>query len=210
MVTRSSACVFIFLASLVVGVAVCIRTIGQGHTTASERFLLSVVLTALSAVASWTTSYYYASYSSGKNLKVFARKAAEKVTNLSNELDRLSIYLQGELEADEYETPTHTLLARDLRIEGAIHIVNTLKSVNDGSLSDWQGVIGDEISAQRERQQEYKEELSELLERFESLYATGPIGPAMDQGEGAMELRKEVQAIRADLRTLASQVLASS
>ncbi len=204
--TRSSLGVFILLALVVVGVIACIWTIGKGNTTSSEGLLLSVILTVLSAIASWTASYHYASYSSGKNLKVFARKAAEKVTNLSNELDRLSIFLQGELEPDEYETPTQTVLARDLRIEGAIHIINTLKSVNDGSLSDWQGVIGDEISAQRERQQEREEELSELVERFESLYARAPLAAAMDQGESAMALRKEVQSIRADLRTLASQV----
>lgn len=206
MEVRFSLGVYALLALVVVGVIACIWAIGRGNTTTAEGILLSVVLTILSAIVSWTASYYYSSYSSGKNLKVFARKAAEKVTNLSNELDRLSMFLQGELEADEYETPTQTVLARDLRIEGAIHIINTLKSVNDGSLSDWQGVIGDEISAQRERQQEREEELSELLERFESLYAAAPLAPAVDQGEGAVALRAEVQAIRADLRTLASQV----
>ncbi len=206
MENRSLPALYVLFASLVVGVIVCIWVIARGNTSATEGLLLSVVLTILSAIASWMLSYYYASYSSSKNLKVFALKAAEKVTNLSNELDRLSVFLQAELEADEYETPSQALLARDLRIEGAIHVVNTLKSVNDGSLSDWQGVIGDEISAQRERQQEYKEEVSELLERFESLYAATPLAAAMDQGESAIALGKEVQALRADLRTLASQV----
>lgn len=206
MENRPSSGVYILLAAIIIGVIVCVWVIAKGNTTSTEGLLLSVVLTILSAIGSWITSDYYASYSSNKNLMVFARKAAEKVTNLSNELDRLSVFLQQELEADEYETPTQVVLARDLRIEGAIHIINTLKSVNDGSLSDWQGVIGDEISAQRERQEEREEELRELVERFESLYTTAPLTPATGQGESTSALRSEIKAIRTDLRMFASQL----
>jgi hypothetical protein len=40
------------------------------------------------------------------------------------------------------------LQAREERIESAIHLIRTLKSVNDTSLSDWEGVIGDELSSE--------------------------------------------------------------
>ena len=85
----------------------------------------------------------------------FALKAAEKVDNLSQELDRLTAYLQQELTdaaggAPQAATP-EALRLKDARIESAIHIIGTLKSVNDRSLSDWQGVIGDELDTRQRR-----------------------------------------------------------
>ncbi len=93
-----------------------------------------------------------------------------------------------------------------MRFEGAIHIINTLKSVNDRSLSDWQGVIGEEISAQREVQEEREETLRDLLDRLDSLqHATlNPPPPHHDQERE--HLFAEVAAIRSEVRLLAAQV----
>lgn len=149
---------------------------------------------------------YYANYSSDENLRIFALKASEKVTNLSNELTRLSVFLQQELESEDYDSPREELLHRDARIEAAIHIINTLKSVNDKSLSDWQGVIGDEISARLEVQEEREEHFRELLERVESL----PAGTLEEYGNQRHSdtggVRSELESIRKDIRMLATQV----
>lgn len=83
------------------------------------------------------------------NLRTYALKAAEKVNNLSNELNLLSVYLQQELDSADYDSTDEELLAKEERLESAIHIINTLKSVNDTALSDWEGVIGDELDQQR-------------------------------------------------------------
>lgn len=193
--------------ALLTGILFCLWRITRGVGTATEALLLSVILTIASTIASWVVSNYYANYSYDENLRVFALKASEKVTNLSNELTRLSVFLQQELESNDYDSPREELLHRDARIEAAIHIINTLKSVNDKSLSDWQGVIGDEISAQREVQEEREEHLRELLERVESLPAESSEGygdrPRPDNSAG---VRAELDSIRKDLRVLATQV----
>lgn len=180
---------------MMLGAALCVWRISAGPQTGNEAILLSVILTIFSVVASWTASRYYANSSFNRSLKLFALKAAEKVTNLSNELDRLSVFLREELKSD-YDSPPQTLLARNLRIESAIHVINTLKSVNDKSLSDWQGVIGEEISAQREMQEEREESLRELLERLELVSVPSPEDP----------LRTEVDSIKKDVQVLAAQI----
>jgi len=192
---------------LLLVIAICLWKITSGPSTQTEALLLSVVLTLCSVAASWVLSRFYADYSHSKNLRFFALKAAEKVTNLSDELVRLSGFLQQELESDGYESPKEELLAKDGKIESAIHIINTLKSVNDRSLSDWQGVIGDEITAQREAQEEREETLRELLQRLESLPVASPPAEHSEVDEGTTDtLRNELDSIRKEVRVLAAQV----
>jgi len=197
---------WILVATIIIGVVACIWAIASGSLTDRESLLLGIVLTILSSVGSWISSHYYSEYSSSKNLKVFALKAAEKVTNLSDELDRLSVFLQQELGSDEYETPDQTILSRDARIDGAIHIITTLKSVNDRSLSDWQGAIGDEIIARREEQEEREEDLRELVDRVEALYQTGLESNAPGQHENTIALAEELNAVRGDIHLMTSLV----
>ncbi|MEK6333813.1 MAG: hypothetical protein AABM67_02630 [Acidobacteriota bacterium] len=194
------------LAALILGILLCLWMIARGGTTTTESLLVTVVLTILSILGSWIASGFYSERSFNKNLRVFALKASEKVTNLSNELDRLSAFLQQELEADDYHSPNEALLAKNSRIEAAVHVINTLKSVNDGSRSDWQGVIGDEIIRQREEQEEREEELKELIERVESLSVSDVETESEEAHEDAATLRAEVDSMKADLRVLASQV----
>ncbi len=105
------------------------------------------------------------------NLRTYALKAAEKVTNLSNELSRLSTYLQQELDYTDYRNTEEKLQAKEERLESAIHLLSTLKSVNDTSLSDWQGVIGDELAVQREETKEREQELRAMLLEVEAQLA---------------------------------------
>lgn len=78
--------------------------------------------------------------------------------------------------------------------------------MNDRSLSDWQGVIGEEISAQREVQEEREEMLHDLLDRFDSLQHAmlGTTDTQHEAGEG--QLYSEIASIRSELRLLASQI----
>jgi len=188
----------------VTGISTCLWRIASGSPTANEALLLSLVLTGLSIAASWIVSQYYSETSFNKNLRVFALKAAEKVTNLSNEFDRLSLFLQQELKEPEYESSGEALLAKDLRIESAIHIINTLKSVNDKSLSDWQGIIDEEISAKREEQEAREETLREIMERFDDLQHS-----RFDEHNQEAEqerLQSELASIRNQLRLMTAQV----
>ena len=190
---------------VLLGILLCLYIIATRELNASESLLLSLVLTILSLIGSWVASRYYSEISFNNNLRIFALKAAEKVNNLSNELDRLSVYLQHELESTDYETLKEELLARDMRIEGAIHIINTLKSVNDRSLSDWQGVIGEELNAQREEREEREEDLRELVDRVETLSIQ--LGNTADERNSlTAALKSEVESIKTDLRVVTSQI----
>lgn len=192
----------LLMTSMMVGVVLCLWTILSRKATPTEALLLSVLLTVFSVLGSWIASAYYAEHSFDRNLRVFALKASEKVTNLSNELDRLIGFLQQELNTEDYESPSEALLARDMRIQATIHVINTLKSVNDRSLSDWEGVIGEEIIAQREEQELREEQLRELLERVSTL-------PQADHESGMHDpaaLRRELDAVRRDIKVLGAQI----
>ena len=135
----------------------------------------------------------------------YALKASEKVNNLSNELNKLAAYLEQELSYVDYENPKEALSAREERIESAIHLIRTLKSVNDTSLSDWEGVIGDELEEQREEQIEKEEQLKELMERFEFL-AAHHRQEIMGTQVNADSIRAEVQSLKSDLRSALAQL----
>jgi hypothetical protein len=197
----------ILLVGLLVGILISLFRIAFGAPSPSESLLLSTLLTVFSILGSWIVSKHYSEHDFNKSLRLFALKAAEKVTNLSKELDRLSAVLQDELKDEDYDSPQEALLAKTIRMEGAIHIVRTLKSVNDGSLSDWQGVIGEEITAKLEDQEQREETLRELFERFESLQSKQPeLRETIQEDEQTAKLRAEVDSIRDDLRMLVGQV----
>ena len=150
------------------GIGACIYSIGTGDLTNRESALLSVLLTFLSILAAWIVSHFYSASQHRKaidevkefhrtNLRTYAIKAAEKVTNLSNQLNRLSVYLQEALEKSDSEHINEELLEKNVRIESAAYLVNTLMSMNDNALSDWDGVIGDLLDQQREEIREREE-----------------------------------------------------
>lgn len=94
-----------------------------------------------------------------------------------------------------------------MRMEAAIHMLGTLKSINEGSLSDWQAVIADEISQQKEKQEEKEETLREVIEMMKALPVSSP---TPEKPEGAQNndeiLAKEIDSIRSEIRLLATQV----
>ena len=196
----------VVLAALCLGLAACFYVTAKGVAGITQGLLLSILLAILSILAAWLTSGYFAEISFRHSLRTFALKAADHVSDLSNELDRLSVFLQQELNANDYRSPDEELLAKELRIESAIHIIQALKSVNNRSLSDWEEIIGEEISAQRVERHEHEEDLRELVERVEALspeYIEGLVSGG-DENTDAFQIQME--AIRAELRLLASQI----
>lgn len=173
----------------------------------TETVLLGIVQTIFSLFAGWGLTHAYAKNSERKavreveeihqrNLRTYALKAAEKVENLSRELNRLAIYLDQELEEDCYETPIEELSAKEERIQSAIHILNTLKSVNDTSLSDWRGVIGDEIDEILHKAERREEVLEKIVDRVERL-ETASVEKGSDESG---RLLREMDKLRRDLR----------
>jgi predicted RNA-binding Zn-ribbon protein involved in translation (DUF1610 family) len=193
------------------GLGVVLYLMTSSSPTVEEVTLLSVLLALLSILAAWLVTHIYSRLEKDReitrvqevhqaNLRMYALKAAEKVNNLSNELARLAVYLEEELENEDLDAPQTVLQRRDSRIASAIHLVNTLKSMNDTGLSDWEGVIGDELDKQREAREEQLEQLEELTDRLQHLYEPLLDGVVSSQARSE-EVRREVAAIRRELRT---------
>jgi len=140
-----------------------------------------------------------------ENLRTYALKAAEKVTNLSNELNRLSAYLEEELEDGETRTNEIALLSAHERITSAIHIVYTLRSVNDTALSDWQGVIGDQLDKQREEMREKQEQLREIILETVDVLKQGDENASI-KSSGTDELHNTLRSLNSELKFAIKQI----
>lgn len=205
---------YLIAVAFAAGVGVCIYFIGAGNLTPHESALLGVILTILAILATWVITDIYTKSQYTKaieevqqvhqaNLRTYALKAAEKVNNLSNQLNRLAAYLEEALEYDEKTDMHDAFLSNQDRIVSAIHIINTLQSVNDTALSDWEGVIGDELDDQRVKQQEKEEELAELIDRLES-FSESQIDAQKYAQDTTQTLSREMESIRRDMRSIAS------
>lgn len=196
------------------GIGVSIYFIAGGDLTPKESALVSVISTILAILATWVITHIYTQSQHKKaieevqqahlsNLRTYALKAAEKVNNLSNQLNRLAAYLEEVFEYDETTDMHDTFLENQQRIGSAIHIINTLKSVNDTALSDWEGVIADELDEQRLRQAEKEQELAELIDRLETL-SESQIDTQRYAQDSTETLSREMESIRKDIRSMAS------
>jgi len=165
--------------AILIGLGFCFKYISSENLSSAENVLISILLTILSALLSWIITHIYARNENSqkisdikndysKNLQTYARKASEKVDNLSNELSKLSLFLKDELENEE-DSLDHDIFAKKSRIESAIHIIGTLKSINDKSLSDWQGVIPEDLEERDENQREETEALLDVISKFNKL-----------------------------------------
>lgn len=200
--------------SLSIILSIILIFLSLADLTGRESALLGTVLTIASVFAGGLITHAYSQQSTAaaldeisefhqKNLRTYALKAAEKVNNLSKELSRLSLYLAEELEESDYRSVDEELLAKEERIQSTIHMLDTLKSVNDTSLSDWRGVIGEELHEQRVEEEERAEELNELLDRFAALEAAH-----LDTQKkfDAIAMKQELEEIKKGFRTLAKEI----
>jgi hypothetical protein len=193
---------------LVISILGIIIYISNQELTVHESTLLSVLLTILSIIVSWVLASHFAKSTQKQaidevkteyqnNLRTYALNAAEKVNNLSNELTKLALYLRSNLD-NEDDSDEFAIYSKIERIESAIHIVNTLKSVNDTSLSDWKGVIGDELEEREEEREEREERLLELTEKIESI--------VHNQSENKVKPSSELSQIKEQLEKLSKTI----
>lgn len=193
---------FIFLSLIIISVA---------ELSNRETTLLGTVLTLISVGIGWGISHHYSTEDKNqavaeirdfeqKNLRTYALKAAEKVTNLSKELNRLSLYLEEELQYTSYRNSDEELFAKEERIESAIHMLESLRSINDTSLSDWQGVIGEELDEQREIANEQAEALKALTDRISIIEG------ANDSSLSLNRETQEIEDLKKQIRSLATEI----
>ncbi|WP_312526919.1 hypothetical protein [Comamonas sp.] len=208
---RQEIVMIVLLVLGVVFITAVLLVISLADLTNRETTLLGTVLTLLSVLIGWGISHFYASQDKKaaieevrdfeqRNLRTYALKAAEKVTNLSKELNRLSAYLQEELQFTDYRNAEDELFAKEERIESAIHMLGSLRSINDTSLSDWQGVIGEELDEQREAEQEQAAALQELSDRLTSLEVAPPSNvPSSVSSAEIDEIKRQLRAISTEV-----------
>ncbi len=181
--------------------------------TPFETTLLGLILAAISAVVSWIITHYYFERSKEisiaalkedyrENLRTYALKAAEKVSNLSNELNILATYIDNVMEPDDDVDAKTALLLSEQKFAGIVHIVRTLKSMNDTSLSDWGGVIGEELERKKQEEAEREGQLEGLLTQINSvLKVTNDIG---HQGDVLNSIKSELKSLGSQFRTNAA------
>jgi len=194
---------------LVASIVIVLVVISMNDLTTNESTLLGVLLTVLSFIASWIVSDFFARKSLRdsidevkneyqNNLRTYALNAAEKVNNLSNELSKLASYLKSELDKDD-SSDEYALYSKIERIESSIHIINTLKSVNDTSLSDWKGVIGDELEVREEEKEEREERLLQITENIESILRNQGSTKKKESNEEMIIIKKQLENLEKSL-----------
>lgn len=200
----------VLMAGMLVGIIYCLSRLASTVPSPTESLLWSVILTIFSVIGSWIASHYYSQASFNTSQRTFASKAAEKVLNLSNELDRLSVSLQEDLKPEQYATSAEEILAKSLALENAVYALRTLKSMNDGSLSDWAGVTGEDIiDARREDQEEKETRLRDLVDRLAALSSATvqkEAAPHAIEEQEPAQFSSELASLRDDVRALAAQV----
>jgi DNA-binding transcriptional regulator GbsR (MarR family)/transcription elongation factor Elf1/uncharacterized membrane protein (DUF485 family) len=160
--------------ALLLGLGLCLYIAGTRQLSSNETVMLGILLTIFSILISWIFTHLYSQATlhrnteevkalHAENIRTFAVKAAEKVFNLSNEFDRLNAYLRNIDYSDIDNSDIENLVLNE-RINATVHVIETLKSMNDTFLSDWKGVIGNEI----QQQQNLEQQISEIQTQLES------------------------------------------
>ncbi|MEH6577393.1 MAG: hypothetical protein V7731_10010 [Amphritea sp.] len=205
-----------FIVLFILGILGILIHLSSAQLSNTETGLLSTILTILSVIAAWVVSHLYAASGHEKtieevktahqeNLQTYALKAAEKVNNLSDQLNKLAVYIKEGIDNTDYDTVEEGLRSREERLHSSIHMIAMLKSVNDTSLSDWQGVIGDELEDQREERQEREVELIEIAEKLEGLWESNNSNESLDK-----QLSKQLSDIKTDVSHLMMEMTGSS
>lgn len=169
---------------------VIILLIGKSESTGTEQTLLSILLTVVSIVVTGFITQAYAGQSHQRNLEMFGLKAAEKVLNLSHELVRLQAYVGSFIEDAPLSEPEFTTRINIERLNMISHLIGTLRSVNDRSLSDWEGVVGEKLEQQKEEAHEQEERLADMVSRVEDLLSSR--GEFRAQAQGIETLTREL------------------
>ena len=146
--------------ALIMGIGICLYISFVKDLSPNESLMIAILVTFFSMFISWILTHVYSQISlrfhtkiakqqHEENIRTYAIKAAEKVFNLSNELKKLAENLKTGLEEQDggNDLEICNLVLKE-RFISTVHCIETLKSMNDTFLSDWRGVIGEEIEKQ--------------------------------------------------------------
>ncbi|HEQ3536111.1 TPA: hypothetical protein VGS95_004506 [Vibrio parahaemolyticus] len=202
--------------SVVVGICLLgtLYSLTQDGLSNREVTLFSSALAVLSMAISWLITDIYSESSKqsaledaknfhNENIKTYVVNASEKVNNISNELDRLSTWLK-QINQDYADNEQHEVIVIRERVASATHLIETLKSVNDTTVNDWRGVIGEEIKTYREKEElEKQKQIDGLLLRIKNLEALDEQGE--ESSESMINARKDLDELLSDQGIVVNQ-----
>jgi hypothetical protein len=165
METKRTA-VFMLCLVLILGIMSIFAVFATTRVGDNEQILYLIILTIISVLTGFLVSQYLAAgqivrasndlkTQHAESLKVHAIKVADNVENLSAELQRFASFLEGELQ-NQYKDASEGYRSRTERIESSIHIIHTLRSVNNASLSEWRNVIPERLTERKSEREEVK------------------------------------------------------
>ena len=138
-----------------------------------ESILVSIILTIASAVVTWLVSSHFASESSKKeNTKLIDRigeQSSEKILNQSKQLYSIEQYLDNK-QTDLIENESHSNAV--IFLESTRNMLRLIRSSNNTYLSDWAGVVSEEIREKLTKQSEAQSQLFEDLDLIN--YSSSP------------------------------------
>jgi len=168
--------IYLIFGVLVIAIIGIILLSGFVELSPREYMFSSILLTGLAIGASWLGTNLTSRFNAEQmrktlkseytdNLRTYALKAAEKVQNLSAEIGRLFDYVKESLPSSKDEAAAISVE----RFKTVGLMLETIKSVNDTGLSDWRGIIGDELKEQEQIQTDINNIFSKLEEIEESM-----------------------------------------
>ncbi len=178
--------------AIAVALIVCLAFSGSATLTNRESVLIGLFVAMLSILVTWIVTHLYSKtdlqsmiaatrkeYSD--NIRTFCIKAAEKVLNLSNELLRLRNSVQSGLDdAQDAQTSKEGFALLQERAMATLYVIETLKSMNDTALSDWRGIIGDELQRQELLEKKIADVSKELATLQDKLLVSEDVEPLED------------------------------
>lgn len=190
-------------------VVILLITAISGDMTPKENLFLTILLTFLAIAASWLASHIYSQKSFDQlrttlkeehreNLRTYALNATEKVQNLSSEMERLIEYLSQTLDIKPQDESFQVILER---VRASRLALRMLKSMNDTAVSDWRGVIGEDLA----RQADVESSLDEVYDRLESL-----VSQVSQHDEHLTDLPFRLEQVRAGIETQAKRLASTS
>lgn len=181
----------------VFGSVACIWVVARGPSpSSSESLVVSVLLFVLSSISSIIVGHYYARISTSEKIDTIAERSAEKMINLTAQIDGLSAYLEENPDAADEEPNVYAAInAYKHRCQGAALLARSLSSSNDVFSRDWHGVASPVTSQKIEQRFDALKARAESTNELERLKAE--LSRLDDsQGELARQVHTRMQELR--------------
>ncbi|MGF1760024.1 hypothetical protein L4D76_19220 [Photobacterium sagamiensis] len=199
----------ILVAAFGLSLVAILITLSAVSLTEREVSLFSTALAMLSIAFSWLITDIYSESSKKtalqeaqdyhkENLKTYVINASEKVNNISNELNKLSLRLK-EISKDSQGSDVEDVKIINEKIVSTTNIIESLKSFNDTAISDWKGIIGEDVKTFQQKENELKQkQIESLLLRIENLEEIDNEQEDDQSAQSVLDARKDLDNLLSD------------